>query len=87
MSDEPIEPTPAMINAMDAVHVLLPKLVCMYVDDPKMAELDSFLIAGRDKNGDVHVACWELTVDMVNALLKDMTNIERECLNEPRRSQ
>lgn len=80
-------PTPEMLKVLEAIEALLPKLLCLYTDDPKMAEIDSFLIAGRDKDGDVRVGCWELTSDMLEALLEDMTSSERTMINEPRRSQ
>ncbi len=85
--DPPVELPPIPPEIFEAVKALMPKLVVMFRDDPKLMEVNSFVFAGRDLDGDVRVACWELTEDMVTALLDDIRDAQHIHINEPRRSQ
>jgi len=82
-----LETFPEQEKIVNALYALIPKLFCLFRDDPKMVEIDSFIIAGRDENGDVHVGCWELTSDMLEDLFRDMMENDREIIGKPRRSQ
>ena len=51
-----------------------------------MMEMDSFLVAGLDVNGDVQCGCWELTKDMMDDIVATMSEGQRIYLTEPKRS-
>jgi hypothetical protein len=62
------------------------RMSVMYKNNPRIMELDSFMIAGVDLNGDVQVGCWELTEDMMQELVDALATGNRIYLDEPRRS-
>ena len=56
---------------IEAIDKLAPKMFMMYDTNPEMLNLESFVIAGRDDQGNVHVGVWQLTKEQMEALLKD----------------